>query len=191
MNSISSAAQGGGSLDATRDQEEVLTPGQNEKHYLAGALHLPTGKILHCLGPRKNNGLFRDLLTLLDKTYPARWTGTSMLVVDIIVFIKPKRWSMVGESPRFTLLFLPTICPRANPLSGVRRRARQVYAESQAQTLTRSARRCRTALRGERAVAVPAVAGILRTEVTAAVDTSLQRQPSRLRMSVRISCGPI
>src|SRR6266702_3740029 len=36
-------------------QEEVMTPGQNEKHYLAGALNLATGKILHCLGPRKNN----------------------------------------------------------------------------------------------------------------------------------------
>jgi len=43
-------------------QEEVMTPGQNEKHYLAGALNLATGKILHCLGPRKNNALFRDLL---------------------------------------------------------------------------------------------------------------------------------
>ena len=52
-------------------QEEVLTPGKNEKHYLAGALRLETGQVLHCLGPRKNNGLFRDLLALLDQTYPA------------------------------------------------------------------------------------------------------------------------
>jgi putative transposase len=36
-------------------QEEVMTPGQNEKHYLAGALHLATGKLLHGLGPRKNH----------------------------------------------------------------------------------------------------------------------------------------
>jgi putative transposase len=36
-------------------QEEGMTPGQNEKHYLAGALHLATGKILPCLGPRKNH----------------------------------------------------------------------------------------------------------------------------------------
>jgi hypothetical protein len=33
-------------------QEEVMTPGKNEKYYLAGALHLATGKLLHCLGPR-------------------------------------------------------------------------------------------------------------------------------------------
>ena len=51
-------------------QEEVLTPGKHAKHSLAGALRLETGQVLHCLGPRKNHGLFRDLLTLLDQTYP-------------------------------------------------------------------------------------------------------------------------
>src|SRR5438876_420833 len=51
-------------------QGEGMTPGKNEKHSLAGALHLATGKLSHCLGPRQNTGLFRDLLTLLDRTYP-------------------------------------------------------------------------------------------------------------------------
>jgi putative transposase len=32
-------------------QLEVMTPGQNEKHYLAGALDLSTGTLLHGLGP--------------------------------------------------------------------------------------------------------------------------------------------
>lgn len=63
-------------------QEEGMTPGQNEKHYLAGALNLATGQILHGLGPRKNNGLFRDLLTLLDRTYPERWVRRIYVVVD-------------------------------------------------------------------------------------------------------------
>ena len=44
-------------------QLEVMTPGQNQKHYLAGALDLATGTLLHCLGPRKTNALFRDLLS--------------------------------------------------------------------------------------------------------------------------------
>jgi transposase len=52
-------------------QAEVMTPGKNAQPYLAGALHLATGKWLYCLGPRKNNGLFRALFTLLDVTYPA------------------------------------------------------------------------------------------------------------------------
>ena len=43
-------------------QVEVMTPGQNQKHYLAGALDLATGTLHHCLGARKTNALFRDLL---------------------------------------------------------------------------------------------------------------------------------
>src|SRR5215831_11334896 len=50
-------------------QVEVMPPGKNEKHSLAGALNLTTGVLHHCLGPRKTHALFRDLLALLDHTY--------------------------------------------------------------------------------------------------------------------------
>lgn len=98
-------------------QEEVMTPGKNEKHYLAGALHLATGKVLYCLGPRKNNGLFRELLTLLDTTYPAPGVTRIYVVVDNDCIHKAKaveQW--LATHPRFTLLWLPTYCPRANPI---------------------------------------------------------------------------
>jgi putative transposase len=98
-------------------QEEVMTPGQNEKHYLAGALNLATGKILHCLGPRKNNALFRDLLTLLEHTYPERQVRRIYVVVDNYKIHKAKavgQW--LATHPRFVLLWLPTYCPRAKPL---------------------------------------------------------------------------
>src|SRR5215207_8652844 len=42
-------------------QLEVMTPGQNQKHSLAGALDLATGTLLYCLGPRQTNALFCDL----------------------------------------------------------------------------------------------------------------------------------
>jgi putative transposase len=98
-------------------QTEVMTPGKNEKHYLAGALHLATGKLLYCLGPRKNNGLFRDLLTLLDTTYPARQITRIYVVVDNYCIHKAKaveQW--LARHPRFVVLWLPTYCPRANPI---------------------------------------------------------------------------
>jgi putative transposase len=98
-------------------QEEVMTPGQNEKHYLAGALNLATGKILYGLGPRKTNALFRDLLTLLDHTYPARGVRRIYVVVDNYKIHKAQavnQW--LATHPRFALLWLPTYCPRANPI---------------------------------------------------------------------------
>ena len=98
-------------------QEEIMTPGTNEKYYLAGALNLATGQLLHCLGPRKNNGLFRDLLTLLDRTYPAAQITRISIVVDNYCIHKAKavqQWLV--SHPRFELLWLPTYCPRANPI---------------------------------------------------------------------------
>jgi len=54
------------------EQVEVLTPGSNEKCYLAGALDMYTGTIVHCLWWRKTQGLFVHLLDTLDRAY-ASW----------------------------------------------------------------------------------------------------------------------
>ena len=98
-------------------QVEVMTPGQNQKHYLAGALDPTTGTLLHCLGARKTNALFRDLLDVLDARYPAERYTQLYVVVDNYKIHKAKAvedW--LAAHPRFTLLWLPTYCPRANPL---------------------------------------------------------------------------
>lgn len=98
-------------------RHEVVTPGQNEKHYLAGALNPLTGQLHTCLGPRKNNGLFRPLLTVLDQTYRAPWTKRISVVVDNYCIHKANavgKW--LETHPRFELLWLPTYCPQANPI---------------------------------------------------------------------------
>ena len=101
-------------------QEEVMTPGKNEKHYLAGALHLATGTWLYCLGPRKNHGVFRALLATLDPRYPTPWITRISVVVDNYCMHKAKaveQW--LASHPRCALLWLPTSCPRANPFERV------------------------------------------------------------------------
>jgi putative transposase len=98
-------------------QLEVMTPGQNQKHYLAGALDLATGMLLHCVGPRKTNALFRDRLGRLDACDPAERFTQLYVVVDNYKIHKAKaveQW--LTAHPRVTLLFLPTYCPRANPI---------------------------------------------------------------------------
>jgi len=57
--------KGGAAWMPQGTQDKIMTPGTNEQHSLAGALHLATGQVLSRLGPRKNHGLFRDLLTLV------------------------------------------------------------------------------------------------------------------------------
>jgi len=98
-------------------QAEVMTPGKNEKHSLAGALHRATGKLFSCLGPRKNNGLFRDLVALRDAMDPAPWMTRISVVMDNSCMHKAKavaQW--LASHPRFALLWLPTYGPRANPI---------------------------------------------------------------------------
>jgi putative transposase len=96
---------------------EVMTPGQNAKHYLAGALDPTTGALHYSLGARKTNALFRDLLSLIEDRYPSERYTRLYVVVDNYKIHKAKaveQW--LDAHPRVTLLFLPTYCPRANPI---------------------------------------------------------------------------
>ena len=50
-------------------QKEAMTPGQNEKRYLAGAQNVRTGEIHWVEAKRKDSYLFWDLLYVLTKVY--------------------------------------------------------------------------------------------------------------------------
>jgi transposase len=101
-------------------QVEVMTPGKNEKRYLAGAWDVRTGQ-MHCrVWASKTNGLFRDLLETLAAAYPARCFDRIYVVVDNYKIHKAQavdRWLAVH--PRFELVFLPTYCPRASPIERI------------------------------------------------------------------------
>jgi transposase len=98
-------------------QQEVMTPGSNEKNYLAGALDLATGKLLHCVWFRKTSGLFIELLKVIDGKYPALQYTKIFVVVDNYKIHKAKaveQW--LKRHPRIELVYLPTYCPKANPI---------------------------------------------------------------------------
>jgi transposase len=98
-------------------QVEVLTPGTNEKRYLAGALDITTGTIPHCVWYSKVTGLFLDLLNTLDRTYPAGAFSHLVVVADnakIHHAAEVEKW--LAAHPRCELLYLPTYCPNANPI---------------------------------------------------------------------------
>jgi hypothetical protein len=99
------------------EQVEVLTPGTNEKRYLGGALEITTGTLTPCVWYRKTTGLFLDLLDTLDRTYPAPLFSHLTVVADnakIHHAQKVQQW--LAAHPRFAVLYLPTYCPRANPI---------------------------------------------------------------------------
>ena len=98
-------------------QREVMTPGTNQKSYLAGALNHLTGKMLHVVGERKNRWLFIDLLKTIDRACPAPKFSKVYIVVDNYRIHTAKavvEW--LAQHPRLELVWLPSYCPRANPI---------------------------------------------------------------------------
>jgi putative transposase len=98
-------------------QGEVMTPGKNEKRYLAGAWDVRTGQGHHRVWARKTNGLFRALLEAVETAYPVHRYDRIYVVVDNYAIHKAHavgRW--LAAHPRVEIVFLPTYCPRANPI---------------------------------------------------------------------------
>ncbi len=98
-------------------QVEVMTPGTNRKHYLAGALNYLTGKMLAVTAERKNRWLFIDLLQLIDRRCPAqKFTRIYVVCDNYRIHTATAVAAWLTAPPRFELVFLPSYCPQANPI---------------------------------------------------------------------------
>jgi putative transposase len=97
-------------------QKEVLTPGQNAKWYLAGALDARTGELTWVDGPRKNSALFIALLEQLCRRY------THAKVIHVILdnyrihSSRITRRALAAFGGRIVLHFLPPYCPQENKI---------------------------------------------------------------------------
>jgi hypothetical protein len=97
-------------------QVEVLTPGTNDKPYLAGALHVATGTLRHGVGPRTTKALFRAWLQTLEAAYPAGQSRrTDVVVAKYNIHQAQAVAEWFAHHPRVRRLLLPTYGPRAHP----------------------------------------------------------------------------
>lgn len=100
-------------------QRRIVTPGKNQKFYLAGALDVRTGR-LHTTGAeRKNADLFCQLLWLLASRY--RRARRVHLIVDNygIHSARLTKSTLAALGGRIVLHFLPPYCPDANRIERV------------------------------------------------------------------------
>ena len=100
-------------------QRRIVTPGKNEKFYLAGALDVRTGT-LHTTGlAHKGAALFCALLRDLAKHYPT--ARRIHLVIDnyAIHSARMARRTLDELGGRIVLHFLPPYCPDANRIERV------------------------------------------------------------------------
>lgn len=96
-------------------QVGVPTPGQNQKHYVAGALNAHTGKLVWAEHGHKNTTLFVKLLESLRATY--RRARRIQLILDNYIIHKSEqaqRW--LSANRKFRLFFQPTYSPWVNQI---------------------------------------------------------------------------
>ena len=95
------------------EQTAVPTPGQNQKHYLAGALHAHTGQLTWVEHDKKTSVLFVKLLEQLRRQY--RRANKVILILDNYKIHKSQlveRW--LSANRKFQLLFQPVYHPWVN-----------------------------------------------------------------------------
>jgi len=98
---------------ARGQQKKVVTPGCNVKHYLAGALHATTGKVLYVSGSKKNSELFIAMLEKLRRHY--RGAKTITLILDNYIIHKSRKTqAWLQNNRKFQLLFQPVYSPWVN-----------------------------------------------------------------------------
>lgn len=95
-------------------QKEVLTPGQNAKAYLAGALNAATGEIVWVDGERKNSLLFISLLRRLLTVYPDAPVIHVILDNYRIHTSQIAQRALAAYGGRIVLHLLPPYCPNEN-----------------------------------------------------------------------------
>jgi transposase len=101
-------------------QKEVVTPGKNEKRYLAGALDVRTGVLTWVEGVRKTSYLFLDLLDRLCQVYPQAKCLHLILDNYRIHSSEIVQAALTGYlAGRIVLHFLPPYCPDDNRIERV------------------------------------------------------------------------
>jgi transposase len=100
-------------------QKEVVTPGQNEKRYLAGAPDVRTGRLTWVGGPRKTGELFVRLLAALYHAYPKARVIHVILDNYSIHSGRFAAWALAQAGGRIVLHFLPPYCPQHNKIERV------------------------------------------------------------------------
>lgn len=100
-------------------QKEVMTPGQNEKRYLAGALDVRTGQLHWVETEKKDAWLFMDLLKTLTKVY-ARFRVIHVILDNYKIHSSHVIGIALAHfARRVRLHFLPPYCPDYNRIERV------------------------------------------------------------------------
>lgn len=98
-------------------QKQVMTPGKNVKHYVAGAINVKTGELTWVASEKKNSMLFVLILWELTQRYSD--ARTIHVILDNYGIHSSRQVEVsldTQEGQRLNLIFLPPYCPDHNPI---------------------------------------------------------------------------
>ena len=96
-------------------QPTLVTPGDNEKRYVVGALHADSRRVTWTSGKKCNSELIVDFLEHLSDRY--RRANKIVLIWDNASTHHSKRTlGWIEDHPKFEVLFQPTYTPSANDI---------------------------------------------------------------------------
>ena len=98
-----------------RTQRLVLTPGKNEKRYIAGAYEPLHDRLVYVEGDRKASWIFLNLLRALIEAYDE--AEKIHVILDNYIIHKGRLAQMwlAEHGARLQLHFLPPSCPKPSP----------------------------------------------------------------------------
>ena len=96
-------------------QKTVLTPGKNEKAYVAGSLDAQDGTVLWVGEPTKNSSLFVKVLEQLAEHY-AHAKKIHVILDNYGIHKSHEAREALNRLPRIQLHFLPPYCPDHNKI---------------------------------------------------------------------------
>lgn len=97
----------------------VMTPGKNQKRFIAGAFEPKSQRLVYAEGDRKASWLFLNLLRGLLEAYA--WASRIYIILDNYVIHKSRiveRW-LRDHGGKIHLCFLPPYCPEANRIERI------------------------------------------------------------------------
>ena len=99
-------------------QKLVMTPGVNQKAYLAGTLDVRDGTLLWVGDVKKNSGLFVQMLEKLEQHYTTA-RRIHVILDNYGIHKSHEVTSALKRLPRIQLHFLPPYCPDENKIERV------------------------------------------------------------------------
>lgn len=100
-------------------RRQVVTPGNNQKRYVAGALNSRTGTLTWVKSKRKTSALFIELVRTVSVAYPTA-KRLHFILDNAATHSSKKTKKMLAElGDRVVLHFLPPYCPEGNRIERV------------------------------------------------------------------------